>query len=346
MKNPALLRDFFIFRPMTKFTLSACVLSLIIAFSACNLTQRSIEENDTPEVLSGSKNISISEASVRSNMEYLTSNELRGRETGTEGIEKAAIFIEKAFTSAGVKPYFTTFRDSFEIRGKTGYNIVGFLEGNDPSLKNEFVILGAHYDHIGLGKVVDGDSIANGANDNAAGTVAVLELAKHFGAENSNKRSMLFILFSAEEMGLSGAKHIAARFKKEEIDLYAMINFEMIGVPMKDKDYLAYLTGFEVSNMAAKFNEYAGEKVLGFLPQASQYNLFQRSDNYAFYQEFKIPAQTISTFDFTNYEYYHHVSDEVHFMDIAHMTNLIRKVIPGIKGVTNSADKEIKMTAE
>ena len=157
---------------------------------------------------------------------------------------------------------------------------------------------------------------------------------------------MLFILFSAEEMGLSGAKHIAARLKKEEIDLYTMINFEMIGVPMKGKDYLAYLTGFEVSNMADKFNEYAGEKVLGFLPQASQYKLFQRSDNYSFYQEFNVPAQTISTFDFTNYEYYHHVSDELQYMDMGHMVNLIEKVIPGILGVTNSAVREIKMTAE
>lgn len=331
---------------MIKISLKTGLLSLMIALSSCNLTQRSVDENDQVQVQSLAQNINISEASVRSNMEYLTSNDLRGRETGTEGIEKAAIFIEKAFTTAGVKPYFETYRDSFEIRDKTGYNIVGYLEGTDPALKNEFVILGAHYDHIGLGKVVNGDSIANGANDNAAGTVAVMELAKHFATRGSNKRSMLFILFSAEEMGLSGAKHIAARLKKEEIDLYTMINFEMIGVPMKGKDYLAYLTGFEVSNMADKFNEYAGEKVLGFLPQASQYKLFQRSDNYSFYQEFNVPAQTISTFDFTNYEYYHHVSDELQYMDMGHMVNLIEKVIPGIMGVTNSAEREIKMTAE
>ncbi len=331
---------------MTKFTLLAGVFSAIIALSSCNLTQGSIEEKDSSEINSNSRTTEISETSVRSSMEYLTSNELRGRETGTEGIEKAAKFIEDAFSKAGIKPYFTTYRDSFEVKERTGYNVVGYLEGNDPALKNEFVILGAHYDHIGLGKVVNGDSIANGANDNAAGTVAVMELAKHFASERSNKRSMLFILFSAEEMGLVGAKHIANRLKGENIDLYTMINFEMIGVPMEGKDYMAYLTGYEISNMAEKFNEYSGEKVLGFLPQASEYKLFQRSDNYSFYQEFKIPAQTISTFDFTNYEYYHHVSDEVKNMNIPHMVNLIESVIPGIKGVTNSAEKEIKMTEE
>ncbi len=319
---------------------------MILALSSCNLTQRSTGGNETTESPSISQVSIISEASVSANMKYLTSDELLGRETGTEGIEKAAGFIEDAFNEAGIKPYYTTYRDSFEVRGRTGYNIVGFLEGTHPVLKNEFVILGAHYDHIGFGKAVNGDSIANGANDNAAGTVAVLELAKQFAAEGINKRSMLFILFSAEEMGLMGAKHIANRLKNEEVDLYTMISFEMIGVPMKGKDHLAYLTGYEISNLAEKFNEYAGEQVLGFLPQAKQFNLFQRSDNYPFYQEFGIPAQTISTFDFTNYDFYHHVSDEMQHMDIPHMTNLIERLVPGIRGITNSAEKEIKMTEQ
>ena len=318
------------------------LLAVSLAFSSCNLTQNSTEEKpvlqETAPIVS-----KTSEASVRSSMEYLASNELRGRETGTEGIEKAAVYIENRFKEAGIKPYYETYRDSFEVRGLNGYNVVGFLEGNDPVLKKEFVILGAHYDHVGLEKAVNGDSIANGANDNAAGTIAVIELAKHFAGEKNNKRSMLFILFSAEEMGLQGAKHISSRLKTEGLDLYSLVNFEMIGVPMKNREFLAYLTGYENSNMAEKFNEYADAKVLGFLPQAKEYSLFQRSDNYPFFQEFKVPAQTISTFDFTNYEYYHHVSDEAEKMDFVHMAYLIDNVIPGIKGMVNSASREIKM---
>ncbi|QED38821.1 M20/M25/M40 family metallo-hydrolase [Antarcticibacterium arcticum] len=316
----------------------------LIAISSCNLTQNSTEEKTVIKEISTSvESAKVSEASVKSSMEYLASNELRGRETGTEGIEKAAVYIEEKFNEAGLKPYFKTYRDSFEVRGLNGYNVVGFLEGNDPELKKEFVILGAHYDHVGFEKKVDGDSIANGANDNAAGTVAVLELAKHFGAAKNNKRSMLFILFSAEEMGLQGAKHISSRLKSEGLDLYSLVNFEMIGVPMTNNDYLAYLTGYENSNMADKFNEYANSKVLGFLPQAKEYSLFQRSDNYPFYLEFQVPSQTISTFDFTNYKYYHHVSDEASRMNYPHMVNLIEKVIPGISGIVNSAGREIKM---
>ncbi|MEP6262315.1 MAG: M20/M25/M40 family metallo-hydrolase [Gillisia sp.] len=319
------------------------LLAALLAFTSCNLTQNSTEENPVIQETTPIIKLKTTEASVRSSLEYLASNELRGRETGTEGIEKAAVYIENRFKEVGIAPYFETYRDSFEVRGLTGYNVVGFLEGNDPVLKKEFVILGAHYDHVGLEKAVNGDSIANGANDNAAGTIAVMELAKRFAGEKNNKRSMLFILFSAEEMGLQGAKHISSRLKTEGLNLYSLVNFEMIGVPMKNREFLAYLTGYENSNMAEKFNEYADAKVLGFLPQAKEYSLFQRSDNYPFFQEFNVPAQTISTFDFTNYEYYHHVSDEAEKMDFVHMANLIDKVVPGIKGMVNSASKEIKM---
>ncbi len=149
-------------------------------------------------------------------------------------------------------------------------------------LKDEVVIIGAHYDHVGQGEPVDGDIIANGANDNASGTTAVLELAKYF-ANNPPKRSMLFTLFSAEEMGLVGAKELAKELKDEELDLYTMFNIEMIGVPMEGRDYMAYVTGYEISNLAEKFNEYAGGKILGFLPQAKEYSLFRRSDNYPFF---------------------------------------------------------------
>ena len=331
---------------MRKNLIKIGVFAALITFGACNSSKNSnseqviIAENITNTKFS---DISISEALVNEKLEFLASDDLRGRETGTGGIDKAASYIEAFFKKNNIKPYYETYRDSFEVADRTGFNVIGFLEGNDPELKKEFIILGAHYDHIGLGKVVGNDSIANGANDNAAGTVAVMELANQFAKMKNNKRSILFILFSAEEMGLQGAKHISKRLKSENLDLYAMVNFEMIGVPMKGKNYLAYLTGYENSNLAEKFNEYSEAEILGFLPQAKEYNLFKRSDNYSFYEEFKVPAQTISTFDFTNYDYYHHVSDEADKMDIAHMAELIEKVIPGLVRMTNTSEKEIKL---
>ncbi|WP_029037091.1 M20/M25/M40 family metallo-hydrolase [Salinimicrobium xinjiangense] len=284
----------------------------------------------------------ILEKEISDALEYLSSDELQGRETGTDGIEKAAQFIESVFEEHDLKPFFGTYRDSFEVKGRTGYNLVGMVEGTDPVLKNEFIIVGAHYDHVGRQKPVGGDDIANGANDNASGTTAVLELAKYFSAR-APKRSVLFTLFSAEEMGLVGAKELAKELKSEGLDLYTMFNIEMIGVPMTGKEYKAYITGYDISNMAEKLNEYSGQPVLGFLPEAKQYSLFQRSDNYPFFQEFNVPAQTISTFDFTNYKYYHHVDDEFEKMDVTHMKDLIEAILPGLVGMANTPGKEIKL---
>ena len=285
----------------------------------------------------------ISATAIDSTLTYLASDELMGRETGSEGIEKAAIYIEAIFKKHNIQPYFRTYRDSFEVKNLTGYNLVGYIEGTDEVLKNEFVVIGAHYDHVGIKVAVANDSIANGANDNAAGTVGVLELAKYFGKNTKNKRSILFALFSGEEMGLQGSKHLAKKLKANNFNLYAMLNLEMIGVPMKAKDYKAYLTGYKSSNFAEKFNEYSGEKVLGFLPQANQLNLFKRSDNYPFYLEFNVPAQTLSTFDFTNYRYYHHIDDEASEMDFNHMAELIESLLPGIQHLANTEEKELKL---
>jgi len=283
---------------------------------------------------------------VERSLNYLASDELQGRNTGTIGIEKAAVYIENIFKSNNIKPYFKTYRDSFNIKDVVGYNVVGYLEGKDENLKNEFVILGAHYDHIGFGPTVDGDSIANGANDDASGTVAVLEWVKYFAKAKNNKRSILFTLYSAEEMGLKGSEHLAQKLKEANLDIYTMINFEMIGVPRASGKTMAYITGYELSNMAQKLNASANSKVVGFLPQAKEYNLFKRSDNYPFFEFFGIPAHAISTFDFTNFDYYHHVDDEADKMDFQHMTKFINNMIPALEGMINAPTKEIKLNNE
>ncbi|WP_194766153.1 M20/M25/M40 family metallo-hydrolase [Tamlana sp. I1] len=282
--------------------------------------------------------------SIKKSVHHLASDALEGRKTGTAGIEKAAVYIEKFFKKNNIKPYFKTYRDTFNIEGGIiGYNIVGYIEGNDSKLKNEFVILGGHYDHIGTAPAVEGDVIANGANDDASGTVAVMEWAKYFNETKSNKRSILFTLYAAEEMGLLGSTHLAQRLKAENLDLYTMINFEMIGVPRNPDQSMAYITGYDLSNMGEKLNVYAEQKLLGYLEKAKAYNLFKRSDNYPFYQAFHVPAQAISTFDFANFEYYHHVDDEPDKIDYQHMTSFINKMIPALEGMINAPTKEIKL---
>lgn len=274
-------------------------------------------------------------------MNFLASDELEGRDTGSEGIAKAAEYIENIFQANGVSPYFESYKDEL-TNFDNAYNIVGWVEGNDATLKKEYIIIGAHYDHIGLIEEENGDVIANGANDNATGTTTVLELARYFGRNKTNIRSILFVLFSAEEKGLMGSKHLAKKLKDKNLNLYTMLNYEMVGVPLQGKEYLTYLTGYESSNLAEVANSYSDVQFVGFLPKAKEFGLFQRSDNFPFHQEFGVPAQTFCTFDFTNFDYYHKVGDEVSEIDFDHMANVINKSIPVIEGIANAAIQQIK----
>jgi aminopeptidase-like protein len=282
-------------------------------------------------------------AKIGATMNFLASDDLEGRDSGSEGIEEAAKYIEQYFMDNGVKPYFESYRDTLSNFKKPSYNIVGIVEGNDSSLKNEYILIGAHYDHIGIIKAENGDAIANGANDNASGTTSVMEIARYFGTNKTNKRSLIFALFSAEEQGLLGSKHLAKKLKEEKLNLYTMLNFEMTGVPLQGKDYELYITGYEMSNLADVSNTYAGKKLIGFLPTAKEYNLFQRSDNYDFYKEFNVPSHTFCTFDFTNFDHYHKVGDENDIMDFEHMASMVNKMLPVLEGISNAASQEIKL---
>ena len=300
-----------------------------------------VKENKSNEVISFAQEVNVSKT-----LKYLTSDELEGRDSGSKGIEKASIYLENLLKEIGIKPYFKTYRDTLSNFDKTSYNIVGFIEGTDPVLKNEFVIIGAHYDHIGKISAVNGDKIANGANDNAAGTTSVSEVAKYFAQAKSNKRSLLFVFFSAEEKGLLGSKHLAAKLKQQNMNLYFMFNYEMVGVPMQNRDMLMYITGFGKSNMAAKMNEYAGDKLVGYLPVETKYMLFRASDNFPFYDEFNVPAQTVSTFDFENFQFYHQPDDEFELMNTTHITTIVNKTIPVLEKMMNAPTKEIKLNAK
>jgi Zn-dependent M28 family amino/carboxypeptidase len=148
-------------------------------------------------------------------------------------------------------------------------------------------------------------------------------------------------------MGLKGSKYLAERFKSENLNLYAMVNFEMLGVPFLDnRAYDVFISGYDLSNMAGKMNDYIGKNVVGRSEEAVKYNLFRASDNYPFYEAFKLPCQTISSCDLTNYKYYHHVDDEADQLDYKHMANVVNKMILAIEGISNSATKEIKMNDE
>ena len=285
----------------------------------------------------------VNAQNIRDIVEFLASDELKGRETATKGELLAAQFIKSKFIKASIQPYFETYFDTFESKGFKGINVVGFIEGVDPELKNEVVLLGAHYDHIGIAGKVQNDSIANGANDNASGTASVLAIADRLARLRTNRRSIIVALFSGEEKGLLGSKALSKKLKTQNIDLYTMLNFEMIGVPFIDRDYEVFVTGYELSNLGDKLNTYTNSTIVGVSDVAKKYNLFKRSDNYSFFNEFKVPSHTISSCDLTNFDFYHHVDDEIDQLDFVFMATTLNKLIPGIVKICNTDSKEIQM---
>ena len=341
-------------RSIHSLKIPVCLLCLLLLIS-CGSSKRLDTNTSIPEgrpdglvarvektPSSASTPVFSDSTTVGQTLNYLSSDQLKGRDSGSAGIEEAAVYIESFFERNGVKPYFNSYRDTLADYQPISYNVVGMVPGRDKELSKEYIIVGAHYDHIGIIGSGTNDSIANGANDNASGTATVLELARYFGQSRSNKRSLLFVLFSAEERGLLGSTHLAKKLKDQDFNLYTMLNFEMTGVPMTDKEYLLFLTGFSLSSLAEVANTYAGENLIGYLPQAEQFQLFQRSDNYPFHQVFQVPSQTFCTFDFTNYDFYHKVGDEAWRLDYNHMSKVINKMIPVIEGIANGDEKEIK----
>jgi len=328
-------------------------LSIFALFIGCDSTNKKLETTSKNNTVNTTKTVTdnntinvvdfVSPLELKEIVSFLASDELKGRDTGSEGITEAANYIENKFKTYGLKPYFETYRDNFNIKDMDAYNVVGYIEGNDPELKDEFILIGAHYDHIGTAKDVNGDTIANGANDNAAGTSGVLSLAKYFSEKKTNKRSIIFATFTAEEKGLLGSKHLAKKLKENDINLYTMINLEMIGVPFIGRDYEAFITGHELSNLAEVMNGYAGENLIGASDVSKKYGLFKRSDNYAFYQAFNTPCHTISSCDLTNFDFYHHVDDEVDKLDYPFMARLINKLAPVLEQMANASTQDIKM---
>ena len=249
----------------------------------------------------------------------LASDEMKGRESSNGGYQMAADFITNFFDENGIEPFYPSYKDSLQTKEIWSYNLVGRVGSFDN--EKPTILIGAHLDHIGTNEENQEDPIFNGANDNASGSTAVLQIAKFLATKKWNQ-NILIALFADEEKGLRGAAHLAERLKQEGINLSYMVNFEMLGATLTTGENQVYMTGYNLSNMPQKMNVYAPEFVQ-FLPEAKQYNLFKRSDNYSFYKIHNIPAQTLSTFDFKNYDYYHKAGDEAEKLDITNMNQVI-----------------------
>jgi len=213
-------------------------------------------------------------------------------------------------------------------------NVVALLPGG--SKREEYVVVSAHYDHIGTTNPTPGDSINNGADDDATGTTAVVLIAEAMAKMPAPARSVLFVCFSAEEKGLRGSAAFADNPPVPREQIVANVNIEMIGRPEEGKQGKAWITGSDFSDFAAIATaalQKGGVEVVDF-KLAEQ--LFAQSDNYSFARH-GIVAHSLSAGSL--HADYHRPGDEVGKLDIPHMTKIIRGLCEVVR---EFADREAK----
>ncbi len=275
----------------------------------------------------------ISANSLRGAVSFLSSDLLEGRDTPSRGLDIAGEYIASQFRRLGLEPagddgYFQTVvlrpEDADSPKSR---NVAGILRGSDPQLKDTYVILSSHYDHVGLAQTGE-DRIFNGANDDASGTASVLEVANALAALHPRpKRSILFILFCGEEKGLRGSRYYVAHPLVPLAKTIAQLNLEQLGrtdAPEGPHLNSANVTGFDFSDMvpvvvdAGKRAGIAVTKVPG-----SSDKYFNRSDNGPLAQA-GVPAHTLSVaYEFPDY---HAVGDEWQKIDYDNMAKVDQAV--------------------
>jgi Zn-dependent M28 family amino/carboxypeptidase len=229
-----------------------------------------------------------------------------------------------------------------EVTAKPLKNVVGILPGHGPKA-GEYVMFSAHYDHLGVGAAdAKGDSIFNGANDDASGTTAVLTLARYFAARHDNQRTIVFAAFTAEEIGEYGSQYFATQWDPAKV--VAMFNIEMIGTTSKWGENSAYITGYERTDFGKILQKNLEGTGFQFYPDPyTAQNLFFRSDN-ASLAKVGVPAHTISTSKMDNEPYYHKQGDEIGTLDMDNMTRIIRSIALSSVSIVQGVDTPSRVT--
>ena len=217
--------------------------------------------------------------------------------------------------------------DSFTIEGSATVtrtelsNVIGILPGK--SKADEIVLYTAHYDHLGEKQSESGvGEIFNGADDDASGVSAVINLANHFTKKANNERTLMFATFSAEEIGGFGSRYFSKQLDASSIT--AMINIEMIGKPAKFGAGTVWMTGMNRSNLGEQLNKTLEKH--GLTIHADPYpkqNLFYRSDN-ATLARLGVPAHSFSSTQLDKDQHYHQVSDDINSLDLNSMHQVIK----------------------
>ena len=294
---------------------------------------------------------------VQADMDFLASDTLQGRGSATRDEHLAAQYCAAVFEGLGLKPAGDTgtFLQRVPVdlshasarrqqamavfvdtpRTET-WNAVAILPGTDAALTNQVILLTAHLDHLGMRKepakdAANNDVIYNGADDDASGTTAVLNLARMLAAGKRPKRTVVFALFGSEELGGYGNHGFLAHPPVPLTSIVANLEFEMIGRPdAAIASNALWLTGFERSTLGAELAKHGAHLVADPHPAEK---FFTRSDNYALAKQ-GIIAHTVSSFGL--HKDYHQVSDELRTIDFSHMDSAIASMEKPVRWLANT----------
>jgi len=256
-------------------------------------------------------------------------------------------FTQVFILTTNAKPAALQLHVKTEITEKKLKNVIGIIPGK--SKKDEYVVFGGHYDHLGIGKPNNtGDSIYNGANDDAAGTTAVMMLAKYFSKLKNNERTLVFVAFTAEEIGGFGSRYFSKQIDAEKV--MAMFNIEMIGTESKWGTNSAYITGYEKTDMGKLLQANLTGSKFKFEPDPyPKQNLFYRSDN-ATLAALGVPAHTISTSKMeqppNDEPNYHKQSDEIGTLDMNNMAEIIKAIAISSTTIISGKDTPTRVEKE
>ena len=211
-------------------------------------------------------------------------------------------------------------------------NVVGILPAANTEHGKEIILYSAHYDHLGVTE--DGKQIYNGADDDASGTTAIINLAQYYAKQGNNKRSLMFSAFTAEEIGGFGSKYFSQQLNPDNV--VAMINIEMIGKPSKFGAGTVWMTGMERSNLGALLNEkLSAQNTEIYQDPYPEQGLFYRSDN-ATLARLGVPAHSFSSTQLDKDQHYHQTSDDINSLDLSSMHKVIESLAVATQSLVDS----------
>ncbi len=263
---------------------------------------------------------------VAGEMSFLASDALRGRGSATHDEFVAATYVASQFQSFGLEAAQVQFVPL--PSGQTTYNAIALLRGSNPALARQTILLSAHLDHLGTRATPEGgEVIYHGADDDASGTTAVLELARVLASLHTRpRRTIVFACFGSEETGGQGDQYFFAHPPVPLSSIVANLEFEMIGLPdpALAPDQL-WLTGWERSNLGPVLASHGAPLVAD--PHPAEH-FFRRSDNFNLARR-GIVAQTVSSYGLG--AHYHQPSDDLAHIDLDRLARAIQSMIAPIE---------------